>query len=121
MPLGIKLHTASHLKALPDWWLEINHTFIVGSCSVNQECIHNSKCPFTNHLNTLIKLSSNEDEIDAIKQIINSRICGGPLAETVCCDYKKGKTFSVRFNDHEVSGKISNCLDHLTRLLELVI
>ena len=106
--LEIKLHTAPHLKALPDWWLEINHTFIVGSCSVNQECIHNSKCPFTNHLNTLIQFSSNEDEIDAIQQIINSRICGGPLAETVCCDNKKGKTFIVRLDDQEVSGKVSN-------------
>ena len=82
---------------------------------MNQECIHNSKCPFTNHLNTLIKFSSNEDEIDAIQQIINSRICGGPLAETVCCDNKEGKTFIVRFNAQEVSGKLSNwkwCLDH---------
>ena len=38
----------------------------------------------------LIKYSSNEDEKKALQQIINSMICGGTLAETVCCDIAEG-------------------------------
>ena len=38
----------------------------------------------------LIKFSSNEDEKKALQQVINSMICGGPLAETVCCDIAEG-------------------------------
>ena len=39
----------------------------------------------------LIKFSSNEDEKKALQQVINSMICGGSLAETVCCDTAEGK------------------------------
>ena len=39
----------------------------------------------------LIKFSSNEDEKKALQQVINSMICGGSLAETVCCDIAEGK------------------------------
>ena len=38
----------------------------------------------------LIKFSSNEDEKKALQQVINSMICGGSLAETVCCDIAEG-------------------------------
>ena len=39
----------------------------------------------------LIKFSSNEDEKKALQQVINSMICGGSLAETVCCDIAEGR------------------------------
>ena len=50
-----------------------------------------SKCPFTKQLNMHIKFSSNEDEKKSLQQVINSMICGGSLAETVCCDIAEGK------------------------------
>ena len=68
-----------------------NHFFFIGSCSGNQECVPITKCPLTKQLNKIIKFISNEEEKETLQELINSRICGGPLAETVCCDTNKGK------------------------------
>ena len=62
-----------------------------GTCSLNQECVATAKCPFIEKLNTLINISTNEDEKNALNEVINSRKCGGPSEETVCCEIPQGK------------------------------
>ena len=69
------------------------HIFFAGSCSVNQECISIEKCPITKHMITSIKYSTNEEEKETMQQLINSRMCGEPLDETVCCDVIQGKSY----------------------------
>ena len=58
---------------------------------MNQECVATAKCPFIEKLNTLINISTNEDEKNALNEVINSRKCGGPSEETVCCEIPQGK------------------------------
>ena len=58
---------------------------------MNQECVATAKCPFIEKLNTLINISTNEDEKKALNEVINSRKCGGPSEETVCCEIPQGK------------------------------
>ena len=54
------------------------------------ECIAMTKCSFTKQLNDLIKISSNEEDKKALKELMKSKTCGGPSAETVCCDITQG-------------------------------
>ena len=68
---------------------------------MNQECVAISQCPFTKHLNMLMKLSSDEDEKKGIQQLIKSRICEGLSGESVCCDITQGKN-SMQFDDFKV-------------------
>ena len=51
------------------------------------------KCPITKHMITSIKYSTNEEEKATMQQLINSRMCGEPLDETVCCDVIQGKSY----------------------------
>ena len=60
---------------------------------MNQECISIEKCPITKHMITSIKYSTNEEEKATMQQLINSRMCGEPLDETVCCDVIQGKSY----------------------------
>lgn len=68
-----------------------NQIFILGSCSLNQECVPMTKCPFTKLLDMAIKVSSNEDDKKAVQQLIDSKNCGDPSAGTICCDSQRSK------------------------------
>ena len=57
----------------------------------------------------LIKFSSNEDEKKALQQVINSMICGGALAETVCCDIAEGKNFLFYLLLESMHKWVINC------------
>ena len=69
-----------------------NIIFFAGTCPVNEECIAITQCPFTKHLNMLMKFSSNKDDKKIIQQLITSKVCEGPSEESVCCDLTKGKS-----------------------------
>ena len=51
-----------------------------------------TKCPFTKLLDMAIKVSSNEDDKKAVQQLIDSKICGDPSQELICCDSLKSNT-----------------------------
>ena len=66
---------------------------LVGSCSVNQECISIKQCPYTKELFSQVKSTSNPDEKAKLIQAIRLRVCGEPSDRTVCCDIDQGRKF----------------------------
>ena len=70
-----------------------HHILFTGSCSINQECVAKTECPFAKQVNTVINTTINEDLKKALKEAMSSMVCGKPSADTVCCDIEEGKSF----------------------------
>ena len=70
------------------------YVFVLGLCSINQECIPIMTCKDAKEQVLKITATLDPDEKSKLTKTLGLRICGQPSDRSVCCDVDQSKNLN---------------------------